>query len=149
MSGFPAAGTGAGTSSWQGQAHNTAALISGLALDGASIVFALRFTCRGQHAWAAYSIAAVAADLAAAGMAAATGDFRWLLLGGAVTWTWASAISQKLLHEHATGDGTGPPAHQKAASRSGPCGASGSNLTLGRCRISDRRRDGRSATTVG
>ncbi|GAA2336987.1 DUF998 domain-containing protein [Dactylosporangium salmoneum] len=107
VSGFPAAGTGAATPSWQGQAHNTAALVSGLALDAASIVFARRFLSRGQHAWAAYSIAAVAADLAAAGIAATTGDFRWLLLGGAVTWTWASAISLKLLRQHTTGQDTG------------------------------------------
>lgn len=106
VSGFPATGTGAATPSWQGQAHNTAALVSGLALDAASIAFARRFLRRGQHAWAVYSIAAVAADLAAAGIAATTGDFRWLLLGGAVTWTWASAISLKLLRHHTTDDDT-------------------------------------------
>lgn len=105
VSGISAAGTGA-PPSWQGQAHNTAALVSGLALDAASIVFARRFLSRGQHAWVAYSIAAVAADFAAAGVAAETGDFRWLLLGGAVTWTWASALSLKLFREHTTGDDT-------------------------------------------
>jgi hypothetical protein len=102
VAGFPTATTGAATASWQGQVHNTAALVSGLALDAASIVFARRFLNRGQHAWAAYSIAAVAADLATAGTAATTGDFRWLLLGGAVTWTWASAINLKLLRQHTT-----------------------------------------------
>ncbi|MFE4456567.1 DUF998 domain-containing protein [Nocardia tengchongensis] len=96
VAGFPT-GAGAVAPSWQGQVHNTAALVSGLALDAASIVFARRFLSRGQHAWAAYSIVVVAADLTAAGMAATTGDFRWLLLGGAVTWTWASAVSLTLM----------------------------------------------------
>lgn len=116
VSGFPAAGIDAAPPSWQGQAHNTAALVSGLALDAASIVFARRFLSRGQHAWVAYSIAAVAADFAAAGIAAETGDFRWLLLGGAVTWTWASALSLKLFREHTTGDDTGRPTDHKVAS---------------------------------
>ena len=102
VAGFPTTGTAVATPSLPGQLHNTAALVSGLALDAAGIVFARRFLRRGQHAWATYSLTAVAADFATAATAATTGDFRWLLLGGAVTWTWASALSLKLLHEHTT-----------------------------------------------
>ncbi|MEU8252395.1 DUF998 domain-containing protein [Nonomuraea sp. NPDC048916] len=100
VSDFPTAGTGAATPSWQGRAHDMVALVSGLALDAAIVAFVRRFIRRGQHAWASYSIAAVAVDLVAAGSAAATGDFRWLLLGGTVTWTWASALSLELLRQY-------------------------------------------------
>jgi hypothetical protein len=99
VAGFPT-GAVAVTPSWQGQAHNTAAFVSGLALDAACIVFALLFRGRGQHAWAIYSGAAVAADLTTAALAATSHDFRWLVLGGAVTWTWASAVSLELLRQH-------------------------------------------------
>lgn len=119
VSDFPAA-SGAATPSWQGQAHNTAAFVSGLALDAAGIIFARRFLSRGQHAWAVYSIAAVAADLAAAGIAATTGDFRWLLLGGAVTWTWASAISLQLLRQHTTGQDRSRSIREKTANTRAP-----------------------------
>ncbi|WP_020578292.1 DUF998 domain-containing protein [Actinopolymorpha alba] len=107
VAGFPSASSGALTPSWQGQLHNAAALVGGLALDTAGFVFARRFLHRGQHTWAAYSLTCVVADLAAGGAAALTGDFRWLLLGGVLTWTWASALSLELLR-HAWSDDPAP-----------------------------------------
>jgi hypothetical protein len=96
--GFPAAASHPSTT-WHGLLHNAAATVAGLALDAACLVFARRFLRRHQRAWATYSLAAVALDILTAAIAANTHDFRWLLLGGAIIWTWASALAAHLMRK--------------------------------------------------
>jgi len=94
-------GVGAGDG---GLAHTAAPTVYGFALDLACLVFARRFLSRGQRGWASYCLVAVAADLATSATAAVTHDFRWLLLGGAITWTWASIITAQLITEDPASD---------------------------------------------
>ncbi len=95
------AGVGAGGG---GLAHTAAPTVYGFALDLACLVFARRFLSRGQRGWASYCLVAVAADLATSATAAVTHDFRWLLLGGAITWTWAWIITAQLITEDPASD---------------------------------------------
>ncbi len=96
--GFPP-GTpgGPGGVSWHGLLHNLAPVGMGVALSVACLVFARRFVRDGRRGWAAYSVAAAVAYYVLGFAAFPAQDFRLMLLGGAIIWTWAAALSLRLL----------------------------------------------------
>jgi hypothetical protein len=96
--GFPPGALTAHT--WHGTLHNVGPTLIGLALDIGCLVFARRFFNLRQRGWAAYCLATLAADIATAAVGGVTGDYRWLLLGGALTWGWASLITARILTRH-------------------------------------------------
>lgn len=95
--GFPPGAATSTDATWHGLLHNGAPTIGGLALDVACLVFARRFLTRRQTGWAAYCLVTVAADLSTAAAAAVTTDYRWLYLGGALIWGWASVVTAHVL----------------------------------------------------
>ncbi|MFG1945608.1 DUF998 domain-containing protein [Nonomuraea sp. NPDC048826] len=78
--------------SWHGLLHSFAPVGMGLALSVACLVFARRFAREGRRGWAAYSVVAPATYLVLGFAAFPTQDFRLMLAGGAVIWTWAAAL---------------------------------------------------------
>jgi hypothetical protein len=88
-----------GQPSWHGLLHLAAPTVMGIALDAACVVFARRFFKLGEPGWAVYCLVTIAGDFSAGIAAALTQDFRLLLLGGALTWGWASVIAGRLLIE--------------------------------------------------
>ncbi|WP_131732870.1 DUF998 domain-containing protein [Actinomadura formosensis] len=96
--GFPS-GTPAGPAepSWHGMLHNLAPVGMSLALSAACLVFARRFARQGDTGWMIYSTAAPVASFALSFAAVPAGDFRLMLAGGAVIWTWAAALCLRLL----------------------------------------------------
>ncbi|MDN5797295.1 MAG: DUF998 domain-containing protein [Intrasporangium sp.] len=131
--GFPPGIAPPATTTGHAVLHAVAPTIGGIALDLACLVFARAFHRRGQSGWAAYCLATLAADVAAAGAAGTTGDFRWLLTGAAVTWLWVSAVLAHVVRDasgllpaptmrHAVGVDGQPPAPTSEVRR--PTGAS-------------------------
>ncbi|WP_218005252.1 DUF998 domain-containing protein [Actinomadura macra] len=97
--GYPA-GTPDGAAAhvtWHGALHNLAPVGIGLALSVACVVFARRFARQGRTAWTTASVAAPSLYLLLGFAAFPAEDFRLLIVGGAVVWLWASALSLKLL----------------------------------------------------
>ena len=78
--------------SWHGMLHNIAPVGMGLALSVACLVFARRFAREGRRGWTVYSVLAPAAYLVLGFAAFPAQDYRLMLAGGAVIWTWASAL---------------------------------------------------------
>ncbi|MEU8246699.1 DUF998 domain-containing protein [Nonomuraea sp. NPDC048916] len=101
----PAAGFPPGTpdtaseQSWHGILHNLAPVFTGLTLIAACLVFARRFARQGRHGWAGYSLLTAPAYLVAGFAAFPLEDMRWLLIGGALLWLWASAVTLRLITE--------------------------------------------------
>lgn len=85
--------------SWHGLLHNLAPLGMGLALSVACLVFARRFARDGQRGWVLYSVLAPAAYLVLGFAAFPAQDYRLMLAGGGIIWTWAAALCLKLLTE--------------------------------------------------
>jgi hypothetical protein len=83
--------------SWHGMLHNFAPVGIGLALSAACLVFARRFAREGRRGWALYSVLAPVAYLGLGFAAFPVQDFRLMLLGGAIIWTWASALCLNLM----------------------------------------------------
>jgi len=78
--------------SWHGVLHNFAPVGVGLALSAACLVFARRFARDGRRGWALYSVLAPVAYLVLGFAALPVEDYRLMLVGGAVIWTWACAV---------------------------------------------------------
>ncbi|HEX6685646.1 MAG TPA: DUF998 domain-containing protein [Candidatus Limnocylindrales bacterium] len=84
------------TLSWHGILHGIAPAAASIALFAASFVFARRFTAAGQRGWAVYGIASAVVGWALTGITFATGDYRYMLVGGALTWLWAALATAKI-----------------------------------------------------
>jgi hypothetical protein len=87
--------------SWHGILHGIAPAVAAIALVAAAFVFARRFAAEGRRGWVAYSIGAVVADLGLTAVSFATDDYRWMLAGGIVIWTWAAAVTAQVLRTRA------------------------------------------------
>lgn len=87
--------------SWHGVLHGIAPAVAAVALVAAAFVFARRFAAEGRRGWVAYSIGAVVADLALTSVTFAVDDYRWMLAGGIVIWTWAAAVTAQVLRARA------------------------------------------------
>lgn len=85
--------------SWHGILHGFAPVVAGLALVAACVVFARRFAALGHRGWVAYCIAAPVLYVVLATASFPAEDYRLTLAGGAVIWTWASAVTALLLLE--------------------------------------------------
>lgn len=84
---------------WHGLLHNFAPVGMGLALSIACLVFARRFARDGSRGWAIYSVVAPAAYLVLGFVAFPVQDFRLMLAGGAIIWTWAAVLCVKLMRQ--------------------------------------------------
>ncbi|MCO1657282.1 DUF998 domain-containing protein [Pseudonocardia humida] len=93
----PGAPAGPADAGWHGLLHNIAPVGMGVALSAACLVFARRFARDGRRGWAAYSAVAAVAYYVLGFAAFPAQDFRLMLAGGAVIWTWAAALSLRLL----------------------------------------------------
>ncbi|MCF6476250.1 DUF998 domain-containing protein [Nonomuraea sp. MG754425] len=96
--GYPP-GTAAGIpteATWHGQLHNFAPVGMGLALSAACLVFARRFAREGRRGLLLYSVLAPAAYLVLGFAAFPAQDYRLMLAGGGVIWTWAAALCYTL-----------------------------------------------------
>ncbi|HEY8474710.1 MAG TPA: hypothetical protein VIL37_19080 [Natronosporangium sp.] len=60
-------------------------------------VFAGRFHRLGEPGWRWYSVAAAVAYLILGFASFPAGDFRLMLAGGIVVWSWASVVALRLL----------------------------------------------------
>ncbi|WP_214401166.1 DUF998 domain-containing protein [Pseudonocardia lacus] len=100
----PGTPAGLGETSWHGLLHNVAPVGMGVALSVACLVFARRFARAGRRGWAAYSVVAALAYYVLGFAAFPAQDFRLMLAGGAVIWTWAAALSLRLLADARAAD---------------------------------------------
>lgn len=87
--------------SWHGILHGIAPAVAAVALVAAAFVFARRFAAEGRRGWVAYSIGAVLLDLGLTSVTFAVDDYRWMLAGGIVIWTWAAAVTAYVLRTRA------------------------------------------------
>jgi Protein of unknown function (DUF998) len=87
--------------SWHGALHGIAPALAAIALVAAAFVFARRFAAEGRRGWVAYCVGAVVADLGLTSVTFATDDYRWMLAGGIVIWTWAAAVTAHVLRNRA------------------------------------------------
>lgn len=85
--------------SWHGVLHNFAPVGMGLALLLACVVFARGFAKEGRRGWAAYSGLAAVGYVVLSSIAFGATDFRWMLAGGALIWTWAAILCLRALVE--------------------------------------------------
>jgi hypothetical protein len=85
--------------SWHGILHVIAPTVAGIAIVAACFVFARRFARQGERGWAAYSVAAAVAYLILGFAAFPADDFRLMLAGGILVWSWASVVAFRLLTE--------------------------------------------------
>jgi hypothetical protein len=85
--------------SWHGALHTIAPVVAGIALTAACFVFARRFAGLGQRGWVAYSVVVPVLYLILGFAAFPAEDFRLMLVGGALIWSWASVVALKLLRE--------------------------------------------------
>jgi hypothetical protein len=56
------------------------------------VVLARRFRAGGRPGLARWCLLTLLADLGTAAAAAATGDLRWLWVGGVAVWLWLSGV---------------------------------------------------------
>ncbi|HEU4541286.1 MAG TPA: DUF998 domain-containing protein [Jiangellaceae bacterium] len=82
--------------SWHGILHGFAPAVAGLALVIACIVFVRRFAAEGRRGWLIYSVVAAVVYVVLGFASFPAEDFRLMLAGGAVIWTWASAVTARL-----------------------------------------------------
>lgn len=110
----PAAGFPPGTPedtvdfTWHGILHPIAPAVAGIAVVAACLVFARRFAAFDERGWAAYSMVAAAAYLVLGFASFPAGDFRLMLAGGILAWSWISVVAAKLLLTRAADRATGP-----------------------------------------
>lgn len=99
--GFPAGTPDGGPVqlSWHGALHTLAPSVMNIALVAACVVFARRYASLGQRSWAAYCLIAGVVDVAFIAASFAMADFRVMLVGGVVIWTWASAVTAHLISD--------------------------------------------------
>jgi hypothetical protein len=95
--------------SWHGILHAVAPTVAGIAIVAACFVFARRFARLGQPGWRWYSILAAVVYLILGFASFPAEDFRLMLAGGILVWSWASVIALRLL--------AGSPADSRADSR--------------------------------
>jgi hypothetical protein len=93
--------------SWHGMLHAVAPAVAGIAIVAACFVFARRFARLGQPGWAWYSRGAAVVYLVLGFASFPAGDFRLMLAGGILVWTWASVIALRVM--------LAPPAGSNAA----------------------------------
>ncbi|MFB4278453.1 DUF998 domain-containing protein [Nonomuraea sp. MTCD27] len=84
---------------WHGIVHSLAPALAGLAGLATYAVFARRFAAAGRPGWAAFClvVAPIVVVLNFAALPAA--DFRLILAGLALSWTWTSLIAARLMAE--------------------------------------------------
>jgi uncharacterized protein DUF998 len=85
--------------SWHGLLHTVAPMLAGIAIVAACFVFARRFRALGQRGWAAYSVVAAVVYLVLGFASFPAEDFRLMLAGGILVWTWASVVAARLLRD--------------------------------------------------
>jgi hypothetical protein len=85
--------------SWHGILHTFAPVVAGIAIVAACFVFARRFARQGERGWAWYSVTAAVGYLVLGFAAFPAEDFRWMLAGGILVWSWASVVALRLLTE--------------------------------------------------
>ncbi len=83
--------------SWHGVAHAVAPTVAAIAIVAACFVFARRFGRLGERGWASYSVVAAVVYLILGFASFPAGDFRLMLAGGILIWSWASVIALRLL----------------------------------------------------
>ncbi|MEV4249896.1 DUF998 domain-containing protein [Streptosporangium canum] len=93
--GYPV-GSVEGETSWHGMLHNVAAMVGGLALLAASLVFARRFLAEKRKGWAIYS---AASGIVYTVLPQTNPELMSLLFAVAslIGWTWISTISIHLV----------------------------------------------------
>lgn len=94
--------------SWHGILHPIAPAVAGIAVVAACLVFARRFAALGERGWATYSLVTPVVYLVAAFASFPAGDFRLMLAGGILAWSWISVVAAKLLLTHAAARTTHP-----------------------------------------
>jgi hypothetical protein len=82
---------------WHGLLHAVAPAVAGIAIVAACFVFARRFHRLGEPGWRWYSVAAAVVYLILGFASFPAGDFRLMLAGGILVWSWASVIALRLL----------------------------------------------------
>ncbi|MCP2637442.1 DUF998 domain-containing protein [Microbacterium sp. HD4P20] len=99
-----------------GTLHNLSPTLIAVSLVAACIVLARRFAGEKRWGWTAYCIATPVAYLVLGFAAFPLGDFRWVLAGGAIIWTWPAVVAAGLLREVRSGSRAEPePSHRGAA----------------------------------
>jgi hypothetical protein len=83
--------------SWHGIVHAVAPTVAAIAIVAACFVFARRFGRLGERGWVWYSVVAAVAYLILGFVSFPAEDFRLMLAGGILVWTWASVIALRLL----------------------------------------------------
>lgn len=89
----------AGSLTWHGMLHAVAPAVAGIAIVAACFVFARRFARLGERGWQWYSVAAAVIYLVLGFASFPAEDFRLMLLGGILVWSWASVIAWRLLRD--------------------------------------------------
>jgi hypothetical protein len=79
--------------SWHGILHGIAPAAASLALLAACFVFARRFAAEGKRGWVICSIVVAAAELVLTSISFAIADYRFMLAGGVIIWTWIAAVT--------------------------------------------------------
>jgi hypothetical protein len=83
--------------SWHGILHAVAPTVAGIAIVAACFVFARRFARLGERGWVWYSVVAAVTYLILGFASFPAEDFRLMLAGGILVWSWASVIALRLL----------------------------------------------------
>lgn len=86
--------------SWHGFVHGLAPVLAGIAIVAAGFVFARRFAAEGRRGWVVYSVLAAVVFLVLGFASFPAEDFRLMLAGGILIWTWASAVALRVLLDH-------------------------------------------------
>jgi len=94
--GTPEGAPDADSLTWHGMLHAVAPTVAAIAIVAAAMVFARRFHGRGERGWMWYSIGAMVAYLVLAFASFPAGDFRLMLAGGVLGWSWASVVALRL-----------------------------------------------------
>lgn len=95
--GFPPGVPSPAQPTLHGTLHNLSPTITGLALIALCLILARRFLRSGQRGWAIAGMAVPVVYLVLGFAAFPLADLRWLLLGGATIWLWASACTYRLI----------------------------------------------------
>lgn len=83
--------------SWHGVVHALAPMVAAIAIVAACFVFARRFARLGERGWAWYSVLAGVVYLILGFASFPAEDFRLMLVGGILVWSWASMVALRLL----------------------------------------------------
>ena len=99
-----------------GTLHNLSPTLIAVSLVAACIVLARRFAGEKRWGWMVYCIAAPVSYLVLGFAAFPLGDFRWVLAGGAIIWTWPAVVAGGLLRRIRSGSrAESMGSHQEAA----------------------------------